>query len=868
MKLGETMSGKQAFSKLSLVMVLALVMSVVIPVTRGGDLRDPTSIEMSPTSFEIDAGENVTIRAKLTSNGTPLEDKSIEFSTLNGYLDPLISTTNATGVATTTFTAPKVNLVKSAEITATYLGSTIYKNCTNTTEGTVTPIYESVNRSGAAFSVPKSVEDDIDDYRGSLNLTRLEEFGIDVPTDEFILAEEDRTSIVLSDKSNKGVADIEGWQMPTNITLANNSLEVIIADNVTFTKSGTPATIDEILSTPSQYQLNLVKIDSIRRQVSILCDPDSGMGLDIPVTSGYLTDDADGVFASINRAIDNSKNLTLDSNITDIKETLNLSGDKLPVFDFETDYWYNSTVETNAIVLTPGTPVLEFFKDIIPNGSDAIQLEEDLPVLYDVTTSFSAENVTSIEDIYNNTDSYKNEVISFTSKSYGGTISVQESLEHYTSCSEDRFPIPTPSGPVCVNIPVDVLLEGGVAWNQIELDNISSHTLLTVEASSRHQDEPYSNYSGEYRMIGKLIPISLFNQTSEGYIFIVFEKEKIGELNYQELGEEVRDELKEEVKEINSVLTDFTNITLDDIPAKEIIRSFSGVSDIPESIEFTNELNIEIEQIYSGEELDLGLNNFYLSGLSMSCEGDQSDVTVNIEKVTNLSLDVPAEKVYQSLEISVGNVDDSEITNASLEFSVSKDWMDQHNISKEDIGIYRYHDGTWGALSGTVYRDTDDKIYCRASTPGFSKFTIGAKSSEEDKTDPVARPGEDRVVKVGEEFTLNASASSDNVGVTSYVWDLDNGVTKSGQQCSVTYNQPGNYTVTLTVRDEAGNSDMDTLTVTVKESSEGGESNGTAENKTDGSNNNDGIPGFTVMTFLLGLSIVAFYISISKAKKN
>ncbi len=851
----EIMSGKRILAVFSVFIAFLLVAGGSIQVTRSDGLRDPTSIDMYPSSFDIDAGENITIRAELTSNGTHLEGKTIEFSTTNGNLNPLTTTTNATGIASTTFTAPKIKIQESAKIKATYLGSTTYQNCTNTTDGSITPIYEYTNESGASFSVPKSIDDDIDNYREGLNTSQLEEFGIDVPTEEFILAKEEYVSIVLADKSDKGFADVEGWVMPTNITLENTSVEVIIADNVTITKVGEPATIDDILSTPSQYKLDLVQIESLRRQISILCDPDTGNDLDVPITSGYLTNEAEGAFSSIIRAIDKAKNLTVNSSRSEIRETLNITGDGLPVFDFETDYWYNSTVKTNAIVLPQGTPVLDFLKDIIPNGSHAIELEENSPVLYDVKTSFSAHNISSVEEIYNDTEQYRNEVISLEAKAIGGTISVQESLEHYTSCDEDRFPVPTPSGPICVNIPVDVLLEGGVAWNHIEFDNFSNYTLLTAGASSKLQEEPYSNYSGEYRLIGKLVPISFFNQTKEVYILQVYERKKTEELDYNSLGKEIQNELEEEVKDTNSVLTDFTNITLDGVPTGIVNTSFSGISEIPESIEFSNELKIEVDQILSDEELDIGLNNFYLSRFTVSFDEDQTDVTVEIEKVDDLTLSTPVEKVYQSFDISLGGIDDSEITNATLGFSLCKDWMEKFNFSKEDIEIYRYHEGEWEDLSVSVHSETESKIYYRANSPGFSKFTIGAQSGEEDKEDPIARAGDDIVVEAGKEFTLNASESSDNVGITEYVWDMDNGQTKFGEQCSFTYEEPGNYTVTLTVRDEAGNSDMDTIKVSVKEPSGG------AEDEDDG-----GMPGFTFGILLVSVSIVSVYLS--KVKKE
>ncbi len=84
---------------------------------------------------------------------------------------------------------------------------------------------------------------------------------------------------------------------------------------------------------------------------------------------------------------------------------------------------------------------------------------------------------------------------------------------------------------------------------------------------------------------------------------------------------------------------------------------------------------------------------------------------------------------------------------------------------------------------------------------------------------PEADAGSDRSVHVRTPVIFNASGSSDNVGVVSYEWDFGDGATGTGVTVTHTYAEPGTYTVTLTVRDAAENSDTDTIIVTVKEDS-------------------------------------------------
>ncbi|MFH1072734.1 MAG: C1 family peptidase, partial [Nanoarchaeota archaeon] len=91
-----------------------------------------------------------------------------------------------------------------------------------------------------------------------------------------------------------------------------------------------------------------------------------------------------------------------------------------------------------------------------------------------------------------------------------------------------------------------------------------------------------------------------------------------------------------------------------------------------------------------------------------------------------------------------------------------------------------------------------------------------------DTTPPVAEAGSSiSGALAGIPITANGSGSTDDVGIASYSWDFDasNGITANrvGAVSSWTYAHAGTYTVTLTVKDYAGNSATDTLVASVKE---------------------------------------------------
>jgi parallel beta-helix repeat protein len=114
-------------------------------------------------------------------------------------------------------------------------------------------------------------------------------------------------------------------------------------------------------------------------------------------------------------------------------------------------------------------------------------------------------------------------------------------------------------------------------------------------------------------------------------------------------------------------------------------------------------------------------------------------------------------------------------------------------------------------------------------TPGGTKT---------DSTLPVANAGSDKVAVNNELVNFDADGSSDNVGIVSYEWDFGDGTKGPGIAVTHSYSDPGVYNVTLTVKDAAGNSQVDLVTVTIQMDTDGdGE-----PDLTDEDDDGDGIP--------------------------
>ena len=87
-----------------------------------------------------------------------------------------------------------------------------------------------------------------------------------------------------------------------------------------------------------------------------------------------------------------------------------------------------------------------------------------------------------------------------------------------------------------------------------------------------------------------------------------------------------------------------------------------------------------------------------------------------------------------------------------------------------------------------------------------------------DTTSPVAVAPLDMRAKLGAAVLLNGSASSDDVGVVNWTWEVDTGDSVArlyGREATATFARAGNHSITLTVRDAAGNEAQDVLHVVV-----------------------------------------------------
>jgi hypothetical protein len=139
------------------------------------------------------------------------------------------------------------------------------------------------------------------------------------------------------------------------------------------------------------------------------------------------------------------------------------------------------------------------------------------------------------------------------------------------------------------------------------------------------------------------------------------------------------------------------------------------------------------------------------------------------------------------------------------------DWYDAGSeVTIQAVPRSGFLFSSWIGSGSGSYSGSNSTITVRFDEP------ITEKAIFLDVAGPVAKAGSDRAVQVGENVVFDSRGSTDNVGIVSYEWDLGDGVKEVGPIAIHVYNEIGSRTVTLIVKDAVGNSDTDTITITVE----------------------------------------------------
>lgn len=80
--------------------------------------------------------------------------------------------------------------------------------------------------------------------------------------------------------------------------------------------------------------------------------------------------------------------------------------------------------------------------------------------------------------------------------------------------------------------------------------------------------------------------------------------------------------------------------------------------------------------------------------------------------------------VYRYIKLDHANLNDSQISGASIDFSIENSWLAANNVDKSSVKLYRYSNGSWQALPTSVVTSTGSVTVFKATSPGLSIFAV------------------------------------------------------------------------------------------------------------------------------------------------
>jgi len=105
-----------------------------------------------------------------------------------------------------------------------------------------------------------------------------------------------------------------------------------------------------------------------------------------------------------------------------------------------------------------------------------------------------------------------------------------------------------------------------------------------------------------------------------------------------------------------------------------------------------------------------------------------TSVYIKVTKLKGKPADVTHEvsgKVYQYIEITHRNLRNN-LEKATIKFHVNKSWIEENNINKSTISLYRYTT-SWQKLPTTLISEDSKTVYYEAESTGFSYFAIAGE---------------------------------------------------------------------------------------------------------------------------------------------
>ncbi len=286
-----------------------------------------------------------------------------------------------------------------------------------------------------------------------------------------------------------------------------------------------------------------------------------------------------------------------------------------------------------------------------------------------------------------------------------------------------------------------------------------------------------------------------------------------------------------------------TNLTPDDDYLVDIGQQLAALNgyDAAQSVALYPTTGDSLDWLYGSLNIFAFLFEMGATQFHPDRTADVLEIIYENEAPTLLGIELAGDRLQLQFDIEHTPLEDQAYSAAG--FEVSADVTAHRGVDTSSLKVvYRADGGTWEEASMSVGTSNDTYIgtipaqsegafieyYISAedlggvdlTSPRYAPYDVHSFSVLGDTNDPpMADAGADVTIAVGGQVVFDASGSSDDSGIVSYLWEfVYNGSTwyLDGASASFSFWTPGVYSVTLTVADAEGSTDSDVMLVTVE----------------------------------------------------
>lgn len=143
------------------------------------------------------------------------------------------------------------------------------------------------------------------------------------------------------------------------------------------------------------------------------------------------------------------------------------------------------------------------------------------------------------------------------------------------------------------------------------------------------------------------------------------------------------------------------------------------------STQITNYISITANQ---PKGINITNSQIDLTGIIITTYQNVSSALLIITEIKdlpkNINNQLPLGISYQSFEINLTKINDTNIANAIINFKVNKTFLQKQNATQKDVVLYRLKNNLWSPLNTTFLNGDEKYYYFNSLSPGFSIFTI------------------------------------------------------------------------------------------------------------------------------------------------